>query len=64
MKSEPFGPSYMRHVCKTNCKMFISAKVMVGQKVIQCAHEGRSRKRSVIQLISKINSQNLVIVAL
>ena len=41
---------------KPFAKMFDSAKVMVGQRVIQCAHGGSCKKGSVVRLILKINS--------
>ena len=49
------------YICKTNCKMFDTAKVMVGQRVIQCTHVGSYKKGSAVPLISKIKSQNLVL---
>ena len=42
------------------CKMFYSAKVMVGQNVIQCTHRVTCKKGSVVQLIMKKNSRNLI----
>ena len=36
------------HICKTNRKMFDSAKVMVGQRVIQYTHGAKCKKGSVV----------------
>ena len=51
-------------ICKTCCKMFDSAKVMVGQKVTQCTPVGNCKKGSTVLLMLKVKSRNLVIVDL
>ena len=52
------------YICKTDCKMLWSAKVMVVQRVVQYTPDGSGREGNVIGFKSKINSRNLVIVAL
>ena len=52
------------YICEIDCEMFDSVKVMVSQRDIHGNYGGSCKKGSVIQLMLKINTQNLAAVAL